>query len=195
MADPTTLSRAQLIDRLLRKETQLLQKDDVIGQLEQKHKELELAYAKLWRERFEARSERYIVAEVPENDKECETHGEKTLLPDSMWDRTETLEFERPKLKVRVTVYPKTLPEFDLEDPKQRRIHEVFTKALNENKPSIRARMWAYRGANVKLNVFDFTVSRHRDGPELFFANYRGTLPVLREFRTILFFGPLAQGL
>ena len=26
------------------------------------------------------------------------------------------------------------------------------------------------------LNVFDFTVSRHRDGPELFFADYEGTL-------------------
>ena len=28
----------------------------------------------------------------------------------------------------------------------------------------------------IPLNVFDFTVSRHRDGPELFFANYAGTL-------------------
>jgi hypothetical protein len=36
--------------------------------------------------------------------------------------------------------------------------------------------MWAYRGVNIKLNVFDFTVSRHRDGPELFFADYEGTL-------------------
>ncbi len=32
--------------------------------------------------------------------------------------------------------------------------------------------MWAYRGVNVKLNVFDFTVSRHRDGPELFFEEF-----------------------
>ena len=36
--------------------------------------------------------------------------------------------------------------------------------------------MWAYRGAMIPLNVFDFTVSRHRDGPELFFADYSGTL-------------------
>jgi len=36
--------------------------------------------------------------------------------------------------------------------------------------------MWAYRGIDVKLNVFDFTVSRHRDGPELFFADYEGIL-------------------
>ena len=346
MVDPTTLSREQLIAQLQTKEsqlqaqtTELLKKDDVIGQLEQKSASWEAAYHKLWRERFLARSERYIadpdqlrldfgdtddaadaaaglsdaleeadlipahqrrkpskkrdeslpehlpryevVAELPETEKTCPDHGEKTLLPDSMWDRTETLEFERPKLKVRVTVYPKyacqnnpqcgiasaerptgivegnkydtsiaaeiitgkwgyhlpiyrledyfagsgwtpgrstmlniqsqthfviepllayfktvvqsdsiigcddtsvtllypkTLPEFELADSKQRRIHEVFTEALNENKPSIRAKMWAYRGANVKLNVFDFTVSRHRDGPEMFFANYRGTL-------------------
>ncbi len=52
----------------------------------------------------------------------------------------------------------------------------MFAKALEEEKPSIRAKMWAYRGASVKLNVFDFTVSRHRDGPELFFADYSGTL-------------------
>jgi len=63
-----------------------------------------------------------------------------------------------------------------LNDPKERRIHEVFGEALKEEKPSIRAKMWAYRGANVKLNVFDFRVSRHRDGPAEFFANYSGTL-------------------
>jgi hypothetical protein len=73
-------------------------------------------------------------------------------------------------------LYPKTIPKFDLDDPRQRRMHEVFTQALNENKPSIRAKMWAYRGQTIPLNVFDFTVSRHRDGPELFFADYEGTL-------------------
>jgi hypothetical protein len=46
---------------------------------------------------------------------------------------------------------------------KQHRIHEVFQEALEKNVPSIRAKMWAYRGVNVKLNVFDFTVSRRRD--------------------------------
>lgn len=222
-----------------------------------------------------------VTAEVPDEEKTCPTHGERTLLPDSMWDTTETLEFERPRLKVRVTkypkyvcdnqpqcgvaaperptgivegdkydssiaaeiitgkysyhlplyrlqdyfggsgwlpsrstqcnilanvyfiidplleffkrtvqtdlavgcddtsvtlLYPKTIPQLDLADPKQRRIHEVFEEALAKNKPSINGKMWAYRGVNIKLNVFDFTVSRHRDGPELFFANYEGTL-------------------
>jgi hypothetical protein len=31
-------------------------------------------------------------------------------------------------------------------------------------------------GTAVKLNVFDFTVSRHRDGLELFFQDYSGTI-------------------
>jgi len=222
-----------------------------------------------------------VTAEIPAEMKSCSVHGERTLLPESMWDTTETLEFERPKLKVRLTkypklscpgqpqcgiasperptgivegnkysssiaaeiitgkysyhlplyrlqdyfassgwtpsrstqgnilsnahfilepllqffkqtaqtdslvgcddtgvtlLYPKVLPEFDLDDPKQRRIHEVFQEALDNNKPSINGKMWAYRAVNIKLNVFDFTVSRHRDGPELFFADYKGTL-------------------
>jgi len=339
MRDPARIPNDELLEMLKAKDDELAAKDDMITQLEQKNKDLELAYSKLWRERFEARSERYIrdpdqlcldfgntadaadaaagladaveeadvipehrrrkprkkrdeslpehlpryevTASVPDEVKHCEAHGERRLLPEEMWDKTETLEFEPPVLTVRVTkypkytcpsaspcgiasperpigivegnkydasvaaeiitgkfsyhlpiyrqqdyfagsgwapgrstlinilagsffvleplldyfkqtvqndsvigcddtsvtlLYPKTLPIFDLNNPKERRTHEVFTEALNENKPSIRAKMWAYRGANTKLNVFDFTVSRHRDGPELFFADYSGTL-------------------
>jgi len=360
MNHPARLSKDNLLELLKRKRSRLQQRDaelqvkdaelqakeselqaktNIIEQLEQKNKELEAAYTKLWLERFGHRSERYIAdpdqlrldfgntddaadaaaglaeaveeadlipahrrrkprkkrdeslpehlfryevtANVPGEIKNCEIHGERTLLPEEMWDKTESLEFEPPVLKVRVTkypkytcpsapqcgivsperptgivegnkydasvaaeiitgkfgyhlpiyrqqdyfagsgwaparstlinilagsffviqplldyfkrtvqndsvigcddtgvtlLYPKTLPTFDLDDPKERRIHEVFTAALNENKPSIRAKMWAYRGAGIKLNVFDFTVSRHRDGPELFFADYSGTL-------------------
>lgn len=233
-------------------------------------------------ERLPAHLPRYeVIARASDEEKTCPTHGERTLLPESMWDTTETLEFERPRLKVRVTkypkyacqdkpecgigsperplsivegnkyapsvaaeiitnkysyhlplyrqqdyfggcgwvpsrstqsnilansfaiadplleffkrtlqtddivgcddtgltlLYPKTLPPFDVNDPKQRRMQEVFQKALDGNQASINAKMWAYRGLNIKLNVFDFTVSRHRDGPELFFADYEGTL-------------------
>lgn len=222
-----------------------------------------------------------VTADVGDDIKTCPAHGQRTLLPESMWDRTETLEFGRPQLKVRVTrypkyacegestcgiasperppaivegnkydtsvaaeiitnkygyhlplyrqqdyfagcgwipsrstqgnilansfdivepllryftdvlrtdgvvgcddtgvtlLYPKTIPPLDLSDPKQRRMQEVFQEALDQQKPSISAKMWAYRGVNIRLNVFDFTVSRHRDGPELFFADYAGTL-------------------
>jgi transposase len=222
-----------------------------------------------------------VTVDINGEQKICLLHGERTLLPESMWDRTETLEFERPKLRVRVTKYlkyacvgapecgiasaerptglvegnkydssiaaeiitgkysyhlplyrlqdyfagsgwipsrstqcnilaqshfvvaplldyfkeqvqgdlavgtdetrvtlllPKVIPKLNLSDPKERRIDEVFRAAIEQDKPSINARMWAYRGVTVKLNIFDFTVSRHRDGPELFFADYSGTL-------------------
>jgi transposase len=222
-----------------------------------------------------------VTVDINGAQKICVIHGGRTLLPESMWDRTETLEFERPKLRVRVTKYPKyacvgapecgiasaerptglvegnkydssiaaeiitgkysyhlplyrlqdyfagsgwipsrstqcnilaqshfvvaplldyfkeqvqgdlavgtdetrvtlllpkVIPKLNLSDPKERRIDEVFRAAIEQDKPSINARMWAYRGVTVKLNIFDFTVSRHRDGPELFFADYSGTL-------------------
>jgi transposase len=353
MTNVTALSRAKLLELVEQKDNLLAVKDERIGQLEQqtqifqqKTQQLEqerdnwkFAYEKLWRERFEARSERYIadpkqlvldfgpsedvldaaegltaaveeadlipahhrrkprkqrdeslpahlpryevIAEVPDAQKTCPTHGVRELLPEAMWDKTETLEFTPPVLKVRVTkypkcvcanqpecgigsaerptgivegnkyaasiaaeiitgkfgyhlpiyrqqdyfagsgwapgrstllnilsgcdfalqpllkyfkqvvqtdsvigcddtsvtlLYPKNLPQLNLEDAKQRRISEVFEEALKQGKPSIRAKMWAYRGATIKLNVFDFTVSRHRDGPELFFADYSGVL-------------------
>lgn len=73
---------------------------------------------------------------------------------------------------------PKTIPKIDPEDPKSRRVHEVLSEAADKGEKSIRAKMWAYRGVTVPLNVFDFTVSRHRDGPDLFLIEqgYQGTL-------------------
>lgn len=332
MQDITQLSQAQLLELLQ-------QRDDVIKQLEAKIEQLEKDYLKLWRDRFAARSERYIkdpdqlrldfgdvdeaadaaeglaealeesqlisehkrrrprkqrdeslpahlpriemIVDAADSDKHCDFHGEKRLLPEEMWDVTERLKYTPPKLLVEVRkypkyacanqpacgvataarpqgivegdkydvsvaaeiitnkyayhlpiyrqqdlfagsgwtpsrstmlniltccseitapllnyfkqvlltdphvacddtstilLYPKTPQDFDLSDPKQQRISEVFGEALAENRPSINAKMWGYRGITVKLNVFDFTVSRHRDGPELFFRDYRGTI-------------------
>jgi transposase len=221
-----------------------------------------------------------VEAPVPDEVKHCPQHGERKIIG---YDTTETLEFERPKLRVRVTKYPKyacpnqaecgvasperaqglvegnrydtsvaaevitgkyayhlpiyreqdyfagcgwtparstllnllkasaglirplaahfrealiaggllgtddtgttlLLPQDgDIPPPipgdlKSKRIHEVFQKAFQENKPSVSAHMWAYRGVTVPLNVFDFTVSWHRDGPELFLKGFQGTL-------------------
>src|SRR5438477_6518190 len=36
--------------------------------------------------------------------------------------------------------------------------------------------MWAYRSFELPFNVFDFTVSRHRDGPDEFLENFHGTM-------------------
>lgn len=41
---------------------------------------------------------------VPDAVRTCATHGEKQFIG---YDRLETLEFERPKLRVRVTLFPK----------------------------------------------------------------------------------------
>ncbi len=69
----------------------------------------------------------------------------------------------------RVTLLlPKQIPKVEAEDPKSQRIHEVFTQARAEGKPSVSARMWVYRSLLIPINVFDFTVSRHRDGPDQF---------------------------
>jgi transposase len=77
----------------------------------------------------------------------------------------------------RVTLLvPPTIPEVDANDPKSQRTHEVLSEAAAAGRQSVTARMWAYRGVNLPLNVFDFTVSRHRDGPDLMLAEFAGSL-------------------
>jgi hypothetical protein len=77
----------------------------------------------------------------------------------------------------RVTLLlPPEIPEAKAGDPKSMRIHEVFTAARSKGKTSVSGRMWAYRSMTIPLNVFDFTVSRHRDGPDVFLKNYSGLL-------------------
>ena len=71
---------------------------------------------------------------------------------------------------------PETLPDIDPNDVRSKRIHEVLSAAMKADKKHVKAKMWAYRGSSVPLNVFDFTVSRHRDGPDQFLIdeNYAG---------------------
>ncbi len=71
---------------------------------------------------------------------------------------------------------PEVIPKPIAGDLKSKRIHEVLSEAKRKGKPSLSARMWAYRSATIPLNVFDFTVSRHRDGPDLFLHDYIGKL-------------------
>jgi len=71
---------------------------------------------------------------------------------------------------------PETIPRAIEGDLKSSRIHEVFSAAKKKGEASVSARMWAYRGMTIPLNVFDFTVSRHRDGPDLFLAGFCGKL-------------------
>ena len=71
---------------------------------------------------------------------------------------------------------PKNIPKPREEDPTSQRVYEVLAKAAAAGKPSVSARMWAYRSVTAPLNVFDFTVSRHRDGPDAFLENFVGKL-------------------
>jgi transposase len=73
---------------------------------------------------------------------------------------------------------PRAIPPPLPDDPKSQRVHEILSEALEQGRTHVNAKMWAYRGATVPLNVFDFTVSRHRDGPDLFLIDngFAGTL-------------------
>jgi len=81
--------------------------------------------------------------------------------------------------ETRVTLLlPPEIPAAIAGDAKSQRIHEVFSKARAEKQASVSGRMWAYRSLTVPINVFDFTVSRHRDGPDEFLVagNFTGTM-------------------
>ncbi|MEN9557384.1 MAG: hypothetical protein RLZZ232_3670 [Planctomycetota bacterium] len=73
---------------------------------------------------------------------------------------------------------PKVLPDVMPDDGYSQRIHDVFSAAMKGGKKHVKAKMWAYRGSTVPLNIFDFTVSRHRDGPDQFLIdhNFKGVL-------------------
>jgi transposase len=78
--------------------------------------------------------------------------------------------------RVTLLLPPENIPQPIAGDLKSQRIHEVFTEAVQAGKPSVSGRMWAYRSVTIGLNVFDFTVSRHRDGPDAFLEDYTGKL-------------------
>ena len=48
--------------------------------------------------------------------------------------------------------------------------------AIDKGQPSVTARMWGYRSFELPINVFDFTVSWHRDGPDEMLRDYTGLL-------------------
>jgi transposase len=76
---------------------------------------------------------------------------------------------------------PPEIPAIVEGDAKSKRIHEVMSEARKQGKPSVSGRMWAYRSLTVPINVFDFTVSRHRDGPDEFLVNSNFTGPIMAD--------------
>lgn len=73
-------------------------------------------------------------------------------------------------------IVPATLPQVVADDPRSQRIHDVLSHAAEKGSKSVNGRMWAYRPFELPINVFDFTVSRHRDGPDEVLKDYRGSL-------------------
>ena len=69
---------------------------------------------------------------------------------------------------------PKVDPEIDPSDPKSVRLAEKLREARAKGDKSLIAKMWVYSGLHhASYNIFDFRVSRHRDGPDDFFKNSR----------------------
>jgi transposase len=57
-------------------------------------------------------------------------------------------------------------------DPKSRRLAEKVAEARAAGHDSLLAKMWVYSGLHAApYNIFDFRVSRHRDGPDDFFRH------------------------
>ncbi len=65
---------------------------------------------------------------------------------------------------------PQVDPKLDPSDPKSVRYAEKILETRAKGDKSLLAKMWVYSGLhNAPYNMFDFRVSRHRDGPEEFF--------------------------
>jgi transposase len=77
----------------------------------------------------------------------------------------------------RVTlIVPPIPPPIDPANPRSQRIHDVLRDAIDKGQPSVTARIWAYRAFDLPVNLFDFTVSHHRDGPDEILRDYAGLL-------------------
>jgi len=69
---------------------------------------------------------------------------------------------------------PRDPPQAVPGDPKSQRLAEKVAEALAKRESSLLAKMWAYSGLHLApYNIFDFRVSRHRDGPDDFFRDSR----------------------
>ena len=69
---------------------------------------------------------------------------------------------------------PEEIPKIIPGDSKSKRLAEKVAEARAQGKDSLLAKMWVYSGLHDALfNIFDFRVSRHRDGPDDFFKASR----------------------
>ncbi len=72
-------------------------------------------------------------------------------------------------------IMPSEIPEVNESCSRTTRLIEKMHEAKRKGEKSLAAKMWAYSGgADAPYDVFDFRVSRHRDGPAEFLKNYSG---------------------
>lgn len=72
-------------------------------------------------------------------------------------------------------IMPNEIPQANETCTRTKRLIEKMEEALKKGEKSLAAKMWAYSGGNdAPYDVFDFRVSRHRDGPAEFLKNYNG---------------------
>lgn len=72
-------------------------------------------------------------------------------------------------------ITPSKLPDL-AGHPRADRIREVLERAIADEKRSIPAKMWGYYPSRLPVVAFDFTVSRHRDGPDDVLKDFGGNL-------------------
>ena len=84
-------------------------------------------------------------------------------------------------------IMPREIPKIDPDnvDPQTMRLIEKMQEAIKDKKDSLAAKMWGYTSfdPSVPYDIFDFRVSRHRDGPAELLAGYEGNAmaDVIRE--------------
>jgi transposase len=67
---------------------------------------------------------------------------------------------------------PKTIPVAIEGDNKSQRLAEKVAEARAKGDDSLLAKMWVYSGLHLaNYKIFDFRISRHRDGPDDFFRD------------------------
>jgi transposase len=75
-------------------------------------------------------------------------------------------------------IMPRELPKIDPDkaDPRTMRLIEKMEEAIKDQKDSLAAKMWGYTSfdPSIPYDIFDFRVSRHRDGPAECLVDYAG---------------------
>lgn len=72
-------------------------------------------------------------------------------------------------------ITPKSMPNLS-DHPRGERIGEVLEQAIAKGQPSLKANVWGYWASRLAVVAFDFTVSRHRDGPDDVLDGFVGNL-------------------